>query len=144
MVKFGSNNLAFTLAEVLITLGIVGVVAAMTLPVLIQNYQKQATATSLKKAYSELNQVLQRSIADNGDPVTWNNSFDYGVENWVKTYIEPYVKVISWLGKINPITLLDMTQPRGSQPMAIILELLIVAVISGVIYFRNGVKKDAF
>lgn len=95
MVKLGSNNLAFTLAEVLITLGIVGVVVAMTLPVLIQNYQKQATATSLRKAYSELNQVLQRSIADNGDPVTWNNSFDYGVENWVKTYIEPYVKVIS-------------------------------------------------
>ena len=58
--------------------------------------------------------------------------------------ISPYVKVISWLGKINPITLLDMTQPRGSQPMAIILELFFVAVISGVIYFRNGVKKDAF
>lgn len=31
---------AFTLAEVLITLGVIGVVAAMTMPVLIQNYQK--------------------------------------------------------------------------------------------------------
>lgn len=58
--------------------------------------------------------------------------------------ISPYVKVISWLGRINPITLLDMTQPRGAQPMAIVLELLIVGVISGGIYFRNGVKKDAF
>ena len=58
--------------------------------------------------------------------------------------ISPYVKVISWLGRINPITLLDMTQPRGAQPMAIVLEFLIVGVISGIIYFRNGVKKDVF
>lgn len=36
---------AFTLAEVLITLGIIGVVAAMTLPTLIQNHQKQVYAT---------------------------------------------------------------------------------------------------
>lgn len=40
---------AFTLAEVLITLGIIGVVAAMTLPTLIANYQKQVYANGLKK-----------------------------------------------------------------------------------------------
>ena len=40
----------FTLAEVLITLGIIGVVAALTIPQVVQNYQKQATATALKKA----------------------------------------------------------------------------------------------
>ena len=83
----------FTLAEVLITLGIIGVVAALTIPQVVQNYQKQATATALKKAYSELNQGLQRSMVDNGDIKTWNNSYDFGVDNWAKTYIEPYVKV---------------------------------------------------
>ena len=41
---------AFTLAEVLITLGIIGVVAAMTLPSLIANHQKQVYVTGLKKA----------------------------------------------------------------------------------------------
>ena len=91
--KIIKRNFAFTLAEVLVSLGIIGVVAAITLPVLIQNYQKQATATSLKKAYSELNQVLQRSMVDNGDIKTWNNSFEFGVDNWAKTYIEPYIKV---------------------------------------------------
>ena len=57
---------AFTLAEVLITLGIIGVVAALTLPTVIQNYQKQVTVNKLKKAYSVLGQVAQRAIADNG------------------------------------------------------------------------------
>lgn len=41
---------AFTLAEVLITLGVIGVVAAMTLPTLIQNYQEQEYVNKLKKA----------------------------------------------------------------------------------------------
>ena len=45
---------AFTLAEVLITLGIIGVVAAMTMPSLIVNYQKQQTVTRLKKSYNIL------------------------------------------------------------------------------------------
>ena len=42
---------AFTLAEVLITLGIIGVVAAVTIPALVTTYQKRATESQLKKAY---------------------------------------------------------------------------------------------
>ncbi len=38
------KNLGFTLAEVLLTLGIIGVVAAMTIPMLITNYQKKQVA----------------------------------------------------------------------------------------------------
>ena len=45
---------AFTLAEVLITLGIIGVVAAMTLPALIQNYQKGVALNRLKQTFSQL------------------------------------------------------------------------------------------
>lgn len=50
---------AFTLAEVLITLGIIGVVAAMTLPTLINSYKKQQTVTHLQKVYTSLNQALR-------------------------------------------------------------------------------------
>ena len=46
---FFEKNKAFTLAEVLVTLGIVGVIAAMTIPMLITNYQKRLTLTRLKK-----------------------------------------------------------------------------------------------
>ena len=62
---------AFTLAEVLITLGIIGVVAAITLPSLIQrNIEKQRVA-QLKKAYSELSQAYNLAIAENGSPTEW-------------------------------------------------------------------------
>ncbi len=44
-----SRLAAFTLAEVLITLGIIGVVAAMTIPSLIQNYQEKVLANQFKK-----------------------------------------------------------------------------------------------
>jgi len=60
------NKLAFTLSEVLITLGIIGVVAAMTIPTLISNYQKTQYVTGLKKAYTEFNQILLQMAADNG------------------------------------------------------------------------------
>lgn len=57
---------AFTLAEVLIVLGIIGIVAEMTIPNLIQDSQKQVYATSLKKAYTNFNQVLLQISADKG------------------------------------------------------------------------------
>ena len=49
---------AFTLAEVLITLGIIGVVAAMTLPSLINNIQSKQLEAGLKKQYSIISQVF--------------------------------------------------------------------------------------
>jgi len=57
---------AFTLAETLITLAIIGVVAAMTIPTLIGKYQNQVLVTSLKKFYSEFSQVLQKTKVDTG------------------------------------------------------------------------------
>ena len=57
---------AFTLAEVLITLGIIGVVAALTLPTLIQNHQKQVCVTQLKKAYSNISNAYNQIANDEG------------------------------------------------------------------------------
>ena len=51
----------FTLAEVLITLGIIGVVAAMTLPTLMQNYQKKVAVERAKKAYAEISLALRHA-----------------------------------------------------------------------------------
>lgn len=59
---------AFTLAEILITLGIVGIVSALTIPTLIQNYKKQVLVNQLKKAMSEISQGLQLMMAE--DEVT--------------------------------------------------------------------------
>ena len=59
---------AFTLAEILITLGIVGIVSALTIPTLIQNYKKQVLVNQLKKTISEISQGLQLMMAE--DEVT--------------------------------------------------------------------------
>ena len=56
----------FTLAEVLITLGIIGVVAAVTLPTLVQNYKKTVYVNQLKKFVSTFEQGLQKMLADEG------------------------------------------------------------------------------
>ena len=59
---------AFTLAEVLITLGIIGVVAAMTLPTLIENNRKVELTSRAKKAYSEILQAVKMYEAQNETP----------------------------------------------------------------------------
>lgn len=64
--KSGARKGAFTLAEVLITLGIIGVVAALTLPSLIQKYQEQVLENQLKKMYSTISQGIQKAMADDG------------------------------------------------------------------------------
>ena len=58
------RRVAFTLAEVLITLAIIGVVAAMTLPTLIQQHQKQVYVNGLKKAISVSQNMLKQMQAD--------------------------------------------------------------------------------
>ena len=60
----------FTLAEVLITLAIIGVVATLTLPSLISNTQEQQAVTGFRKAMNTLNEVAQMNVAVDG--------FDYG------------------------------------------------------------------
>ena len=62
---------AFTLAEVLITLGIIGVVAALTtIPAMINNTHNKELETGLKKAYSTLSQAIMLYENDNGVPIT--------------------------------------------------------------------------
>ncbi len=74
------NKFGFTLAEVLITLGIIGVVAAMTLPTLIKNYQKQVYVTQLKKAYSTLGNAINKMAVDEG-VVDWKQTYCGTIQN---------------------------------------------------------------
>lgn len=64
---------AFTLAEVLITLGIIGVVAAMTIPVLMNYYQEQALLTQFNKAYSTISQAYVSAAQDNLTADHWTD-----------------------------------------------------------------------
>lgn len=73
----------FTLAEVLITLGVIGVVAAITIPILINDYKKTQYVTALKKAYTEFNQALKLMAENNDSPdnLIGTDLFDPGTDN---------------------------------------------------------------
>jgi type II secretory pathway pseudopilin PulG len=67
--QFTSHFFAFTLAEVLITLGIIGIVAALTIPVLMNNSDKQTTVTKVKEAYSIISQATTSINNDCGGDI---------------------------------------------------------------------------
>ena len=91
------RKIAFTLAEVLITLGIIGVVAAMTIPNVVANYKKKVVETRLLKIYSILNQAIVLSEADNGVCSTWdwgdpnNHRNSELLEAWWNKYMGNYI-----------------------------------------------------
>ena len=69
-----SRKIAFTLAEVLITLGIIGVVAAMTMPSLITNYRVKETVSKLKKVNTTFNNAFLQAKEENGEISDWGLS----------------------------------------------------------------------
>ncbi|MBQ8459943.1 type II secretion system protein [bacterium] len=90
---------AFTLAEILITIGIIGVVSALTIPNLITNYQKRQTAEQLKKVYATIVNAVKLSEIDNDDMSGWNYpeglsaNRDWEIAaKFIKQYYQPYLK----------------------------------------------------
>ena len=83
----------FTLAEVLITLGIIGIVAALTLPTLIEKHREQVTVAKVKKFYSTINQALQFAINENGTIDQWNYAEANKQSNKFFDYFRPYLKI---------------------------------------------------
>ncbi len=81
------KKLAFTLTEVLITLGIIGVVAAMTIPTLMTNIKAKKLRTQFLKSYSIVQQAFKLMENDDvsSDPTT------YGYGEYYKTFLN-YVK----------------------------------------------------
>ncbi len=102
------HNFGFTLAEVLITLAIIGVVAAMTLPTLIQNQQKRSLEVATQKFYSNMSQAVKKYMADEGvddlrnTPLTQELSYNSGENEANKAkaqeacddFVQKYLKVV--------------------------------------------------
>jgi len=81
----------FTLAEVLITLTIIGVIAALTIPNLIQNHEKKQTITKLQKAISVWNNVYSMSLRELGEPSD-AEVIASSAEDLYNKYYAPYLK----------------------------------------------------
>ena len=82
----------FTLAEVLVTLGIIGVVSAMTIPTLMQNHQRKVYVTQLHKVYNEFQQAATAQITE-GNAI---NLMEAGVRSdaAMKTFLQNQFKVV--------------------------------------------------
>ena len=87
-----AKRAAFTLAEVLITLAIIGIVAAMTIPTLITNYQKKITVSKLQKVYSILGNMTKLLYADGVYNVFSGAVSPEKTEQFFNLYILPYFK----------------------------------------------------
>lgn len=85
---------AFTLAEVLITLGVIGVVAAITIPSLMKNYQRLQYLTALKKAYTVANQAFAKMANDAGCPENLSCFFESSDYNTMGDKIVTYFKTV--------------------------------------------------
>jgi len=89
------SKAAFTLAEVLITIGIIGVVAAITIPNMITNYQKKATVAKLKEDYAVLSQAIRTAKANDED-IDVSSYADKDPERALllfEHYLKPYLKI---------------------------------------------------
>ena len=93
MKKFG-----FTLAEVLVTLGIIGVVAAMTMPTLMSNHQRKVYVTQLQKVYTELSQAAKRAISDNNAISLDETKYNRNNANGAKNFLHDYFNVVQDCG----------------------------------------------
>ena len=92
-----NKRFAFTLAEVLVTLGIIGVVSAMTVPTLMNNYQRQSYVVQLHKVYNEFSQVFERYMADQKVD-TLRESDIYNSPTNLNTFVRDYIKVVKDCG----------------------------------------------
>ncbi|MEE3349746.1 MAG: type II secretion system protein [Candidatus Gastranaerophilaceae bacterium] len=89
----------FTLAEVLITLGIIGVIAAMTIPALIASHRKHEVETKLAKFYSVTNQAIKLSTVEYGEPAEWGD-WDCGTSSSPTCSIDEAIeKFNKYIGK---------------------------------------------
>lgn len=118
--KFRSKS-AFTLVEVLITLGIVGVIAAITIPQLIQEYKKHQTIARFKQMYSMVDQALLAISNDGIDLLSedWINDRDKVADILSKYFkvTKRYTSADAWAGfavkGTDPSFCIDYKNPVG-------------------------------
>ena len=108
---FTFKKAAFTLAEVLITLGIIGVVAALTLPTLIANHQKQTYVAGLKKAYANIQNAFAKMAYDE-DVTEWSQTFCFSTD-WNEVHEECFNRFKNQFNVVNKGGVWDFFDANG-------------------------------
>lgn len=133
------KNFAFTLSEVLITLGIIGVVAAITIPGLIMMHRKHEVEAKIQENYSKISQVMKSVIYDNDvDDISGIQDIfitTYGSRQWINSsalidQMYNHIKIANYydnsdVGKNKPIRMClgDNERPRKYADDAVYIDL---------------------
>lgn len=84
-----NKKFAFTLSEVLVTLGIIGVISALTVPTLVNNYQRKAQALQLRKIVNDIENSVDMLITEEGkssfSATSYYSNLDGFITNKLKT-----------------------------------------------------------
>jgi prepilin-type N-terminal cleavage/methylation domain-containing protein len=86
---------AFTMAEILVVLGIIGVVAVLTLPNLSRNAEDRKVIAGLRKSYAELDTIYQSIATTYGKPYDWNVANTTSAADMTKTFGDYFAEVSS-------------------------------------------------
>ena len=106
---FLNKNAAFNLAEILLTIAIIGIIAAITLTKLIHSFNGKVLATQLKKAYADLNQASQKFILNNGMSVG-----EYVFENSTSKALTLFSKEFTSVGRTSSLTWTSVDEEGNS------------------------------
>jgi len=95
------KRIAFTLAEILITLAVIGIVAVLTIPTLVNKYQERVRVTQLKKVYNNLQQAYQLATIEHGSADKWGltNTASNAADGTVVIDNSSMAMVCEYLGK---------------------------------------------
>ena len=86
---------AFTLTEVMITVGIIGVVAALTVPNIINNYQKNALEVSIRKVMNEFDSAFDMYLTEEGKTKLSSTVKDGDINGWFDSFMTSKMKVVN-------------------------------------------------
>lgn len=83
----------FTLCEILLVVGIIGIIAELTIPSLIQDFQNKVLVVQTKKTFSTLSNAYKLAEQANGTPENWNLNGFGSISTTMISYLAPYLKI---------------------------------------------------
>ncbi len=99
--SYFNKNKGFTLAEILITLGVIGVVAAMTIPGLIQKNYEKRVISQLRETQSILSQAIRMAEEEYGTADGWCKTHDKECAEIIAGILKPFIKLSQDCGVID-------------------------------------------
>lgn len=121
----------FTLAEVLVTLGIIGVVSALTIPTLVKNHQRQVYVTQLQKVVNELSQAADKAITDSNAVSLDETRYGTNKANGASNFLNDYFKIVKDCGETATPCFADSYENLSGNTVELGTPIIAVSLASG-------------